>query len=1060
MNGKLDSSSEGYAREMPQRGLISLFARHPTAANLIMAIMIIAGLAGLWRMNTQFFPDFGIDIVSINVRWEGASADDVDLSIVQTIEREVRFLDDVKRVRSTAREGAASVIVEFQQGANMQNAFANVDAAVARATTLPQGSEQPDVARIVRYDTIARIALSGPYSESALRTLAKRMRDEMMKAGIARVSFSGMRDPEISVEVDPFRLRAIDVTLADVSRAISSSSQDIPSGETGGGIRQIRSLGLAKTAGEIAAIELKNIDLGSKVRIADVAVVRETFDADQVTALHFGLPAIELLVQRATTADSLETATILDDYLDKVLPTLPPDLRVEKYGVESNLVKERIWLLIKNGASGLVLVVLVLFLFLNVRVAFWVAVGIPASLMAALAVMWLSGQSVNMISLFGLILVLGIVVDDAIVVGEHAESLRRKGLSALAAAEQGARKMAAPVVSSTLTTIAAFLPLFVIGDLIGVIIAAIPMAVVAALLASLFECFLALPGHMKSALRGPMVAQYGIRAAFNRAFDRFRDGTFKRAVLAAIQFRYATVAAAIAALIVSAGLVAGGRVAFNFFPSVEADVVFANVRLIPGGGRNATENAVRQIEKAAYEAEQKLGFNKGDLVRQTLAKVGATVGREQGTGTNGDEIGSVFLELISSDNRTVRTNEFLSAWNAALPSIAGIESFTLTPAQGGPPGREVDIRLSGGDPAVLKQAAQAVRGLLENYSGTSAIEDDMPYGKGELVLELSDKGHALGFTTENVSRQVRDAYSGAIAKRFPRGDDEITVRVRLDQNSLSGLSVRDLYVRSPSGVQIPLSEIVNFRETAGFSQIKREDGTRRIAVTAEIDETITTSNDVLAALERDGLSDIAAKYGIAYRFAGKAEEQQGTFKDMKTGALIGLVLMYIVLCWVFGSFSRPLAVMIIIPFGFIGASFGHLLMGFDLTILSMIALLGLAGIVVNDSIVLIIAIDEHRAEGEDLTVAATQGSVDRLRAVLLTSLTTIGGLTPMMFETSLQARFLIPMAVTIVFGLLIATFLVLFVVPALVVIGSDLRKIFSEITNKIQSIKHFSLSNN
>ena len=1046
MNSPSNSSSEELVGLTSRGGLISLFARHPTAANLVMAIMIIAGLAGLWRMNTQFFPDFGIDIVSVNIGWEGASADDVDLSIVQTIEREVRFLDDVKRVRSTAREGAASVIVEFQQGADMQTAFANVDAAVARATTLPEGSEQPDVARIVRYDTIARIAISGPYSEAALRTLGKRMRDEMMKAGIDRVSFSGMRDPEISVEVDPFRLRALDLTVGDVASAITKASQDVPSGETAGGVRQIRSLGLAETAEEISSIELKSDDLGGKVSIVDVALVRESYDKDQVTASHFGEPAIELLVQRATTADSLETAAILDNYLEKTLPTLPAELRVEKYGVESNLVKERIWLLVKNGAGGLVLVVLVLFLFLNARVAFWVAIGIPASLMAALSVMWLSGQSVNMISLFGLILVLGIVVDDAIVVGEHAEALRRKGLSALDAAEQGARKMAAPVVSSTLTTIAAFLPLFVIGDLIGVIIAAIPMAVVAALLASLIECFLALPGHMKSALSSSLVSKTGFRASFNNWFDRFRSGHFENAVFKAIEFRYITMAVAVSALIISVGLVAGGRVAFNFFPSVEADVAYANVRLAPGGGRSETETAVWSIESAAYTAEKELGFNKGALVRQTLAKVGASVGREQGGGSTGDEIGSVFLELIPADRRSVRTNEFLAAWKAALPTIAGVESLTLTPAQGGPPGREVDVRLSGGDPAALKGAAQEVRQLLSNYSGTSAIEDDMPYGKPELVLELSSKGRAFGFTTENVARQVRDSYSGAIAKRFARGDDEVTVRVSLNEEALTEVPLRDLYLRSPSGTQIPLSEIVEFRETAGFSQIKREDGVRRIAVTAEIDEAVTTSNDVLAALEKDGLSGIAANYGVSYRFAGKAEEQQGTFKDMKTGAIIGLVLMYIVLCWVFGSFSRPIAVMLIIPFGFIGATLGHLFMGFDLTILSMIALLGLAGIVVNDSIVLIITIDGRRADGDDLVTAAAKGSVDRLRAVLLTSLTTIGGLTPMIFETSLQARFLIPMAVTIVFGLLVATFLVLFVVPALIVIGNDLKKVGGYIT--------------
>jgi len=1040
VSGSLDPESAAYAERTPARNLLAIFARHPTACNLVMAIMLVAGVAGLWRMNTQFFPDFGIDIVTVNVDWDGASADDVDRSIVQAIESEVRFLDEVKRVRSTAREGHASVVVEFEQGADMQAALSNVDSAVAQATTLPEDAETPEVSRVVRYDTIARVALSGPYTEAALRAFAKTMRDEMLLTGIDRVTLTGVRDPEIWVEVDPNRVRALDVTLQDIADAIDRTSRDAPAGEAGGGARQIRSIGLAETAEDIARIELKGDDRGAKTRVADVADVRETFDEEQVTALRGGDAAVELIVQRATTADSLTTARIMDDYLARVTPTLPPDLRVEVYGVESDLVKERIWLLVKNGVGGLVIVVGVLFLFLNARVAFWVGAGIPASLMAALAGMWLTGQSVNMISLFGLILVLGIVVDDAIVVGEHAEALKRRGLSALEAAERGAIRMAAPVTSSTLTTVAAFLPLLVIGDIIGTIIAAIPLAVCIALAASLIECFFALPGHMKVALQAPPPSATGFKARFDRRFDAFREGRFRRAVGATLKYRYVTVATAIAAFTISVGLVAGGRIHFNFFPSVEADVAYANLRVAPGGGRAATEQALEEIENAATRAEIAFGYPEGALVVQALAFVGTTTGREAGTGSSGDEIGSVFLELIPGDRRDVRTSQFLAAWEKEIGPIAGLESLSITPAQGGPPGREIDIRLSGGEPAALKRAAAEVRGLLASYPGVSGVEDDLPYGKPELVMELTDKGRALGFNTESVARQVRDAYAGAVATRFARGDDEVTVRVRLEEEALRRQSVRDLYLRAPGGAETPLSEVVSFREKDGFAQINREDGLRLTAVTGEVDENVTTSDTVLAALQRDGIAEIAARNGLGYRFAGKAEEQADTFSDMGTGALIGLILMYIVLAWVFGSFSRPFAVMAIIPFGFVGAALGHLVMGFDLTILSMIALLGLAGIAVNDSIVLISTVDGRVADGDDLETAAREGAVDRLRAVLLTSLTTIGGLAPMLFETSLQARFLIPMAVTIVFGLLATTLLVLFLVPSLVMIGGDIRR--------------------
>ena len=1041
MTGKLDSKSKAYSERVAARGLISVFARHPTASNLLIAIMLIAGLAGLWRMNTQFFPDFGLDVIMVNVKWDGASAQDVDLSIVQSIESETRFLDEVKNVRSTAREGSASIVIEFNQGADMQAALSNVESAVSQATSLPQGSETPKTRRIVRYDTIARLTLSGPYSEDSLRYFAKRMRNEMMNFGIDRVTFSGLRDPEIWVEADPYKLRSVDLSLSEVARSISRVSQDIPSGETGTGSKQIRSLGLIQSAAGISKIAIKNDDQGGKLYISDIAIVHETFDDDQVTVSSSGLPAIELKVLRATTADSLKTAKILDKYLESVGPTLPPDLSVVKYGVESNLVKERIWLLIKNGLGGLVLVILILFLFLNAKVALWVGIGIPAALMAALAVMSLTGQSINMISLFALILVLGIVVDDAIVVGEHAEYLHRKGLSALEAAETSALRMSAPVFSSTLTTIATFLPLFLIGEVIGAIIVAIPLAVCAALSASLFECFLALPGHMRAALSSTKEKTSGIRANFNLAFDKFRDGLFRKWIQWAIRFRYITISLSICALLLSVGLVIGGRVGFTFFPSVEADVVFANFRIAPGSGRIATVSAVNKIESTAYAVEKELGFSPNTLIVKTVAKVGTTAGRVKSSQNSGDEVGSVYLELTPSDTRDVRTQVFLNKWKEKLPFIAGIESLSLTPAQGGPPGRELDVRLSGGQPEALKRVAIQIRNLLGSYPGVDSIDDDLPYGKSEIVMEVTEKGKALGYTTESVATQVRHAYSGVIAKRFARADDEVLILVRINKKILSTQSLGELNLISPKGINTPLSEVVGFIEKTGFALVRRENGMRQVAITAEIDETLTSGGQIIDNLKRDGIFSISASEGLSVHFSGKAEEQEETFDDMRIGAMVGLVLMYLVLSWVFASFSRPLAVMAIIPFGFIGAVIGHWVMNFDLTILSMISLLGLSGIAVNDSIVLITTIDRRIKSGEEIQVAVCEGSIDRLRAVILTSLTTIGGLVPMMLETSLQARFLIPMATTIVFGLLVVTLLVLFLVPALVMVGNDCRKI-------------------
>ncbi len=1027
-------------------GLLSFFARHRTAANLVMVIMFLAGIVGLTRMNTQFFPDFGIDMVLTTVQWPGASAADVDANIIQSIDREVRFLDGVKNVISTSREGAASILVEFVPGTEMQSALANVETAVAQVTTLPDDSETPNTRRIVRYDTIARLLLSGPMGEAELKRIAKQVRDRLIQRGIDKVDLFGARDEEILVSVEPEMLRALDLTLGDVSERISAISRDLPSGDTGGAIeKQIRSIGLVDTADGVSQIEVVSRPGGEKVRVGDIARVTEAFDDNGNTAWYRGNFAISLHVQRATTADALETAETMRTALAEFRGELRPGVSLTVYNEQAALIESRINLLVNNGVGGLLIVLLVLFIFLNTRVALWVAIGIPTALFGAMGIMLLTGQSINMISLFGMILVLGIVVDDAIVVGEHAEMQRANGLDAGSAAELGAQRMAAPVLASILTTVAAFLPMFVVGDIIGTIIRAIPMVVVAALACSLIECFLVLPGHLRYALAGDPNRMLPIRARFNRGFDAFRDRWFRRLVRTALRRRYTAIAIAIATLVIAIGLIAGGRVGFSFFPTPEADVIYGNVKLVPGSSREAVRDSLLKMEEAAYETAAAL-LPGEPLIHTTVAFVGTQLGAEgPGGGGSGQTYGSVYLQLIPSEERDIRTSTFVAEWRKRLPPIAGVENITFPPISAGPPGREIDIRLFDGEPDVLKRAADEVQALVAAYPGVSDLEDTLPFGKQELVIRLTPAGRAMGFTTESVGRQVRNAYEGAIAKRFARADEEVLIRVRMDKAALASRSLDDLYLRGPTGAEVPLSQVVTTETQRGFATIRREDGFREVAVAGEVDKTVTTSQAVLEAVEPD-IADIARKYGLQYRFAGKAEEQAQTFGDMQVGAMIGLALMYIILAWVFGSYWLPLAVMSIIPFGMIGVSFGHFLMGYDLTFLSMVGMLGLSGILVNDSIVLISTIHRRQQSGMPLLEAIEQGTVERLRAVLLTSLTTIGGLTPLMFETSTQAQFLIPMAITIVFGLGVATLLVLVVVPSLVAIGADIRHLFARRT--------------
>jgi multidrug efflux pump subunit AcrB len=1020
-------------------GLIGLFARHRTAGNLLMAIMLLAGVIALTQLKRQFFPDFGIDVVAVGVVWPGATALDVEANIVAALEPDLRVLDSVKRVTSTAAEGSASIAVEFEPGSDMQQGLSEVEQAVAQVTTLPVDSERPTVRRIIRYDNITRLVLSGPVDEALLKDWAKRIREDLLARGVDRVGYFGKRDEEIEVEVSPGLLRQLGLTVADIAARIRDQAQDIPAGEIRGPLElQPRAIGLPRSADEVRQIPLLTGAEGRRITLGDVATVTDRFAERDAVALRNGQPAIELIVERSLSADALDVAAIVDAYLLEVDARLPATLTLERYDYVAALIEGRIALLVKNGFTGLVLVLGILFLFLNARVAFWVAVGIPVAMATMLAMLWVLGMTINMISLFAMLLAIGIVVDDAIVVGEHAVALKERGLSPEDASVTAALFMAAPVTSASLTTIAAFLPLLVIGDIIGTIIREVPVVVIIVLIASLVECLLVLPTHMRHALAHMKDEPSRFRRWFNDGFARLRHGPYRRLVVRAIEWRYATLALAAALLVVSIGLMAGGRIGFVFFQGPEADRLEASLVMAPGTPREETGRALAEIEAAAQRAAVAVAPGQPDLLVMVLARLGQGFSSVPGLPRpSGDAVGGVVVELLPADLRDVTASTFAEHWRDEVPAIPGVETFTIRERLGGPPGREVDIRLRGAiPPAELKAAALEVRALLERLAGVSEIGDDLDYGKEEILVTLTPRGEAMGFTTERLGRQLRDAFEGTVAKRFARGDEEVEIRVRYDEVARSNDRLERLILRGPTGTPVMLGEVAELSEARGFARINRRDGQREVAITAELDEAVIMLAQLQEATDGE-IRAVADRYGLAHEWVGRAEEQRNTLGDLRLGALVGLILIYIILAWVFASFARPLAVMAVIPFGFVGTVFGHMVMGFDITILSMVSLLGLSGILVNDSIIMVTTIDQRSAAGEAPLEAIIGGSVDRLRAVLLTSLTTIGGLTPLLFETSIQAQFLQPMAVTLVFGLMITTFLVLFVVPALLAVQED-----------------------
>ena len=1026
----------------PSRGghLIALFARHPVAANLLMLIMVLVGLLALSRLNTQFFPTFDVRMVTVRVVWPGATAEDVERSITIPIEQELRSVEGVEKLTSTSARNVALIMLEFVEGTDMGDATNRVEERVKAVRNLPKDARTPQVSHTINFEPIASILIHGDADLDELRRLAYRFEEELLRRGVAKVEIGGLPEQELAVKVSTRQLLSLDATHAQVGRWLADQSLDLPAGQIGRDdtARELRALTQARQVPAFEALRLNPGPGAWPLTLGDLAEVERRPRPGAIRHSYKGRPAVELRALRAVTGDTLESARILRDWLAETRAELPPGIELSLYDESWQLIRDRIQLLLKNGAGGLVLVVAILFLFLNARVAFWVTMGIPVSFLAALALMWLAGGSINMISLFALIMALGIIVDDAIVVGEDALTHYQKGEPPLQAAEGGARRMLAPVLSSSLTTIAAFVPLMAVSGVIGTILFAIPFVVICVILASLLESFLVLPGHLAhSFARAHHKPPSALRRRLDDAFDRFRERRFRPLVEKAVARPSVTLALALAALVMAAGLLAGGRLDFTFFPRVESSVIYASANFVSGTPPQRVEAYIQEVERALWETEEALG---GGLVR--MARVNHHMGIFSNTraGRSGDQFASITVELVPSDARRVRNETFLEAWRERLPEAPGLERLTLTSRMGGgPPGKDLEIKLTGDDTQRLKGAALELAQALEALEGVSGVEDDLPYGFQQLVFELTPLARAQGLSEGAVVSQLSDALNGNLAQIYIQGRDEVEVRVMLPDDERHGLAgLERLQLRLPNGGFMPLGNAVRFKPHQGFEILRHYNGRLAVTLFADVDRTRNNANRIREQLKAEVIPALEAKWGVRVSYTGRAEDQRETLADMKQGALFALAMIYIVLAWVFGSYGWPLVVMSIIPFGIVGALVGHWLMGIELTILSLFGLFGLAGIVVNDSIILVVFYKQLRRKGMPMTEAIVEAASQRLRAVLLTSLTTIAGLTPLLFETSLQAQFLIPMAVSISFGLAFTTLLVLFLVPALLRLHEEL----------------------
>ncbi|MFL2770206.1 MAG: efflux RND transporter permease subunit [Rhodospirillaceae bacterium] len=1024
--------------------IMQSFVRHPVAPNLAMVVMILSGIWATGQLTRQVMPTFQLNVINIQVIWPGSSAEDVETAVTQPLEDQLLGLDELRTVSSTSRDGLSQVNLEFPEDADMGKALDQAKDIVAQIRNLPATVEEPRVALLSRSEPVAKLVVSGPDLEQ-LRPLIKRFERELRARGLSRLDIAGLPKEEISIELSAQRLGELGLSLRDVAGNVRSASVDVPAGTVGERdvARQLRSLDQLRTVEGFERLPILADEKGGFLRLGDVSEISRQPLPEQVRIISDERPAVEISVSRSETEDSLLIAERLNAWVQSVRPDLPRNVEIAIYAEAWKTVDERIDLMVENALSGLALVLIVLFIFLNGRVAFWVAVGIPVSVLAALMALHLFGGTINVMSLFALVMTFGIIVDDAIVVAEEAVTLYDNGLGPGAAAEMAASRMFAPVAAASLTTVAAFLPLITLDGTTGTILFSIPLIVICVIIASLIECFIVLPGHLKHSLVGTAekaVPRY--RRVIDVTFDRFKKGRFKEAVEWAVSNLGIVLSSAVAGLILIIGLLGSGLVGFSFFPQPDGTTVSASIRFVAGSPEDRVSVFLEEAVEGLYAAEE--GFGE-DLVRLVVVNTG-----RQGRGNTGSNVGQIDVELVAPDSRSISNAELIRAWRRNVSQPPGLESFLILNTRGGPPGSDIDIQLTGISPDTLKTASLELQEILRQYNGVSGLRDDTTFGKEQLIFELSPVGRAVGLTTQSLGEQLRANFDGELVQIFQDEGEEVEVRIRLAASERENLSsLETLPILLPGQKTGILSNVAELRYKRGFDALKHSDGLLAVRVTADVDAQQSNANALRAQISRTVLPDLTGKYGITAKFRGQAENQTETTGGLGLALPLALILIYIILAWVFASYIWPLAVLSIIPFGLVGAIFGHWILGFDVTMLSIFGFFGLSGIVINDSIILVTVFKEMRENGMKAAEAAIEASCRRLRPVLLTSVTTVAGILPLLFETSEDAQFLKPMVISLGFGLIFGTLVVLFVLPAFLVGIENANKRITRITGRL-----------
>lgn len=1043
-------------------GVIAWFARNGVAANLLMVFIVASGALALIGMPIEVFPSMETESITVTVPYLGAAPEEVEQGVCLRVEEAVQDLEGVDTVRSTAAEGVGTVVIELESGADNRQVLDEVKSRVDAITTFPEETEKPIIQEALIRRRVITVAIYGDVDERALKAVAEEVREGLSELpDISQVELDAVRPYEISIEVSEDTLRQYGLTFDEVVMAVRRSSLDLP----GGAVRAregeilLRTMGQAYRGAEYGGIVLRARPDGSRLLLGDIAEVTDGFAETDVTSRFDGQPVALVQVYRVGDQSALRLARQVKAYVAERSAALPPGLQMTTWLDDTVPLQDRLRVLLESGRLGLLLVFLVLALFLKFRLALWVSVGIAVSFTGALAVLPYVDVTINVMSLFAFLLVLGIVVDDAIVVGENIYRHFEMGKSGMRAAVDGARQVATPVTFSILTTVAAFTPLiYSVEGPSGAIARTIPLVVIGCLAFSLIESMFVLPNHLSHLTHRheegqPRNVVWGwslFQGFFSKRMKWVIERGYRPLIERAIEWRYSTIAIAVAVLVITAGYIFSGRMKFEFFPDVEADNAVVLLTMPQGTPAETTLAAVERIEAAASELEEELRLEGHDVFRHVMATVGAQpyAALVQASGPTANfqvEVaaphqGEVNIELMSSQERTIRASEITRRWREKVGAVADAVRVEYTSSLVSF-GAAVDVELTGRDLEQLRAAATEIKARLADYPGVFDISDSFRAGKREIRLELDPRAESLGLSLEALGRQVRQGFYGAEAQRIQRGRDDVRVMVRYPVEERETLaSLEDMRIRTLTGAEVPFSLAGRAEFGRGFATIQRMDRRRVLNITADVDPAIVTANEVVADLEANVLPEILAGYpGISSSFAGEQEEQRQTFEGLFEALGVALIVIYGLLAIPFRSYLQPMIVMSAIPFGLIGAVIGHRVIGLNLTMLSLLGLIALTGVVVNDSLVMVDFINRRVAAGMKVHEAIRDAGAARFRPIVLTSLTTFVGLLPLLLERSFQAQFLVPMAVSLAFGVLFATAITLVLVPSLYAILNDFR---------------------